>query len=368
MGDIPKGRLLSLDAFRGITIAGMILVNKPGSWTHVHPPLLHADWHGWTPTDLIFPFFLFIIGVAMTFSFSRRMEEGGRGALYRKIIWRSFIIYALGLLLNAFPAFDLENLRFTGVLPRIAIVYLISSIIVLNATLRGQIAFCWSLLVVYWGLMTLAPVPGHGAGVLTPEGNLAAYVDSLFLPGRMWQGTWDPEGILSTIPAVSTTLFGVLTGHWLRTDRDRKEIAAWLFVAGWGAILAGMLWGIWFPINKQIWTSSYALFTAGAALQFLGVCYWLIDVYDFRRWFYPALVFGMNAIAVYVLSSMMISLFHYIHLPGEGSSTVMAWIYQNLFAAWLAPKNASLGFALVYVVFWFSVMDLFYRKRVFIRV
>ncbi|HUV14707.1 MAG TPA: DUF5009 domain-containing protein, partial [Acidobacteriota bacterium] len=283
----------------------MILVNNPGDWDTVYPPLLHAEWHGWTPTDLIFPFFLFIVGVSMAFSFGKRLEAGGRSALYRQVIRRSLIIFALGLLLNLFPSFDLWNLRVAGVLQRIAVVYFVVSLIVMHTSMRAQVWISGGVLCFYWAFLTLIPVPGVGAGVLTPEGNLAAFVDSYLLPGRMWQGTWDPEGLLSTIPAVVTTLLGVLTGRWLRSGREKCEIAGWMFVAGWGAILVGVFWGILFPINKNLWTSSYVVFTAGAALQFLAVCYWLIDIKGYTRWFYPAIVYGMNAIAVYVLSGMV---------------------------------------------------------------
>lgn len=364
-----QDRLVSLDAFRGITIAGMILVNKPGSWEHVYPPLLHADWHGWTPTDLIFPFFLFIVGVAMVFSFAKRLQRGDKAALSRKVLWRTAVIFLIGLLLNLFPEFDLADMRVTGVLQRIAVVYLFASLIVLNTGIAGQSIAAAGILIVYWLMMTFLPVPGQGAGVLTPEGNLAAYLDRFLLPGKMWQGSWDPEGILSTVPAVSTALFGVLTGHWLRSGYSREEKSSWLFVAGWLLILAGIFWGIWFPINKNIWTSSYVLFTAGAALQFLGICYWLIDVKRWRAIFYPAVVFGTNAITVYVLSGMLISCFYFFTIATNGDQvSLMGWIYENLYAAWLAPKNASLGFALSYVFLWFLIMDWFYRRRIFIKI
>ncbi|RPI22793.1 MAG: DUF5009 domain-containing protein [Acidobacteria bacterium] len=357
-------RLVSLDAFRGFTIAGMILVNNPGSWDHVYPPLLHAKWNGWTPTDLVFPFFLFIMGVSMNLSLAKR-SDATRAAVYLKILKRALIIFGLGVLLNAFPNFDLETLRIAGVLQRIAIVYLVASLIAINVSIRTEAAIAAALLVVYWLLMRFVPVPGHGAGNLTPEGNLAAYVDSLLLPGRMWQKTWDPEGLLSTIPAIATGLLGHLTGFLLRANMDKIRIAGWMFVLGWAGMLAGWVWGIWFPINKNIWTSSYVLFTAGAALEFLGVCYWLIDVYGRRRWAHPAVVFGVNAIAVYVLSGIVGDLAGVVSVGGQ---TLREWIYQHLFASWAAPINASLCFAIVYVMFWWLVMDLFYRKKIFIKI
>ncbi len=365
----PSQRLTSLDAFRGITIAGMILVNNPGSWQQVYPPLLHAEWHGCTPTDLIFPFFLFIVGVAMAFSLGKRLQQGSSGAVHRQIARRTLIIFALGLLLNLFPSFDLWDLRVAGVLQRIAIVYFFAALIALHFSVRTQAWIAGSLLVVYWGVMKLIPVPGFGPGVLTPEANLAAYADSLLLPGRMWHGSWDPEGLLSTLPAISTALLGVLTGHWLRSNRSREEIALGMFVAGWGGILLGVFWGIWFPVNKPIWTSSFVLFTAGAALQFLGVCYWLIDVRGCRRWAYPAVVYGMNAITVYVASDLLTGVLYAVRIPGEGGSVPLwTWIYYNGFLAWAEPMNASVAMAFLYVALWFLIMDVLYRRKIFIKI
>ena len=261
----------------------MILVNNPGTWAHVYSPLDHAPWHGWTPTDLIFPFFLFIVGAAIPFSFGKH-KTTRKGTLYRRVLRRSAVIYMLGLFLSLFPNFDLSRARYVGVLPRIAIVYLITSVLVINLSRRALIWVTAVLLLGYWALMTWIPVPGHGSGVLTPEGNLAAWIDSLVVPGRMYQGTWDPEGFVSTLPAVATALLGVLTGFWLRSNRERSEIAKGLFALGCLGVLAGLLWNQWFPINKNLWTSSYVLFTAGAALVVLAPLYWVIDVRGHRRW------------------------------------------------------------------------------------
>jgi predicted acyltransferase len=366
---LPPRRLLSLDAFRGLTIAAMILVNNPGSWEHVYPPLAHAAWHGWTPTDLIFPFFLFIVGVSMTFSFARRLAESDRPHLYRQILRRSLIIFGLGLLLAAFPDFDLANLRFVGVLPRIAVVYLATSLIVLNLSRRAQLWVFTGLLLGYWALMKLVSVPGFGAGVLTPEGNLAGWIDHLVLPGRLYQGTWDPEGLLSTLPAIATALSGVFTGDWIRSGRDRFEIAGGMFAAGWLTILAGLLWSLWFPINKNLWTSSYVLFTSGAALEALALCYWLIDIRGYRRWAQPAVVFGVNAIAVFVLSGLVSRLLIRIQVPADPESiTLKQWLYETCFASWASPVGASLAFAIAYLILWWILMALLYRRRIFIRI
>lgn len=363
-------RLWSLDAFRGIAIAGMILVNNPGSWSHVYPPLLHSEWHGWTPTDLIFPFFLFIMGVAMTFSFFRHFRKSGsKRALYFKIIRRTVILFALGLFLNGFPYYNFSTLRIPGVLQRIAVVYLFASLIILNTGVRGQITFTAVILLIYWAVMKLVPVPGYGAGNLSVEGNLAAYIDYHLFKGHMWKATWDPEGLLSTIPAIATTLTGVLTGYWLHSGRQKAEIAGWMFVVGWFAILTGLFWNIWFPINKNLWTSSYVLFTSGAALQFLGVCYWLIEVKGYRKWAIPAIIYGLNSIAVFVASGIIVRLMLLIkvHDPDRVVS-LKTWIYQHGFASWLGPLNGSLAFAMANILFWLGIMYLLYRKNIFIKI
>ena len=362
-------RLASLDAFRGFTIAGMVLVNNPGSFEHVYPPLEHAAWHGWTPTDLVFPFFLFIVGVAMTFSLPKQLDALGKPGLYSKILKRSAIIFALGLLLNVSPEFDLPNLRVAGVLQRIAVVYLGTSILLLETSRRTQAWIAAVLLLGYWAAMTLLPVPGHGFGNLTPEGNLASWLDRALLPGRVWNSVFDPEGLVATLPAIATALLGVVTGYWIRSGRDRSEIAAGMFTAGWGLIFAGLAWDGWFPINKNLWTSSYVLLTAGAALQALGCCYWLIDVRGYRAWAKPAIVFGLNPIALYVLSSLVARAMYKIQLPGrpEGD-TVNSVIWQGLFSGWQNPMAASLVYALTYLAIWWLLMAWLYRKRIFFKV
>ncbi len=363
-------RLASLDAFRGITIAGMILVNTPGSWAHVYPPLLHAEWHGWTPTDLIFPFFLFIVGVAMAFSLVPRLERGeDRGSLLRKVLRRALILIGLGLLLAAYPRFDLTSIRFPGVLQRIGLVYLFASLVVMRVGPRGQAVTASVLLLGYWALMMLVPVPGFGAGDLSPDGNLAAYVDRTLFGTHIWRDTWDPEGLLSTLPAIATTLLGVLTGWLLRSRRETLEKVAWLFVLGWAGILLGVAWHPVFPINKNLWTSSYVVFTAGAALQFLAVCYFLIDVKGWKRWARPAIAFGMNAIAVFVLSGLFVKTLLFIRLPaGDGTISLYGWIYRHLFVSWAGALNGSLAFAIANILMWWALMELLYRKRIFIKI
>jgi predicted acyltransferase len=305
----------------------------------------------------------------MTFSFARRLEQGDKRQLLRSVLRRSLIILLLGLFLSALPYFDLANLRYVGVLQRIAVVYLAASLIVLNLSRRAQAWVTLGLLLGYWAVMKLVPVPGVGAGVLTPEGNLAAWIDQFVVPGRMYQGTWDPEGFLSTFPAIATTLLGVFTGHWIRSGRERLEIVAGMFAIGWLAILAGLAWGIFFPINKHLWTSSYVIFTAGAALELLALFYWLIDIQGYQRWARPAVVFGVNAIAVFVLSGTVSRFLNFVQVP-SGAETIPAkqWIYDNLFATWASPINASFGYAVCHVLMWWALMTLLYRREIFIKI
>jgi len=235
--ELPEGRLYSLDAFRGLTIAGMILVNNPGSWSHVYAPLRHAEWHGWTPTDLIFPFFLFIVGVAVPFSFGKRLARGdSRRKLMIHVVRRAAILFGLGLLMRAVPEFDFDGLRIMGVLQRIGLVYLFAAPAYLFLGRLGRGWLTVGLLLGYWALLTLVPVPGYGAGDLSPEGNLGAYLDRLILGDRLWAGSWDPEGILSTFPAIATTLLGLFTGEWLRSRAPQEKKLRGLWLSGLAGI------------------------------------------------------------------------------------------------------------------------------------
>ncbi len=275
---LQNERLSSLDAFRGLTIAGMILVNNPGSWTHVYAPLRHAEWHGWTTTDLVFPFFLFIVGVSISFSFSRRIEQSmEKPGLYSKLFKRTLILFALGIFLALIPRFNFETLRIPGVLQRIALCYLFASLLFLKTGTKWRSFIVVILLAGYWLTMKLVPVPGYGPGILEYEGNLCAFIDSKLLAGHLYKPGFDPEGILSTLPAVATTLLGTLTGDWLRSSKSVLQKTAGLFTGGIVLALSGLLLHPFFPINKQLWTSTYVIFSAGAALLLLGICYWLIE-------------------------------------------------------------------------------------------
>ena len=356
-------RLVSLDVFRGLTIATMVLVNNPGTWSSIYWPLEHAEWSGWTPTDLVFPFFLFIVGVSITLAFARRVEEGTvKRDLYLKVIKRSAIIFGLGLFLNGFPYFHLSTIRIAGVLQRIALCYLIASLIFLTTKVRTQLLIALALLVVYCLVMTRIAAPGYAVGDLSKEGSLASFVDRTILGQHIWrQGkVYDPEGLLSTIPAVSTTLFGILTGHWLRTERTRMEKVVGMFVAGVVCVVLGWCWNPFFPINKALWTSSYVLFTAGLALQLLSVCYWVIDIKGYRHWAWPFEVFGVNALALFVGSALMVKLMAVWKVQG--------WIFSTFFLSWATPINASLFYAVAFILLWLFLMWLLYRKQIFIKV
>jgi predicted acyltransferase len=370
---LSPNRLVSLDVFRGITIAGMTLVNNPGTWSAIYWPLEHAEWNGWTPTDLVFPFFIFIVGVAITLSLGRRVEEGApKRPLYLKALKRALIIFALGFFLNLYPHFDFATVRIPGVLQRIAVCYLITAVIFLSTNLRTQAIIAVALLLIYWIAMTEIAAPGYAAGDLTKERSLASYIDRLVLGQHVWMQAkvYDPEGILSTVPAISTTLFGVLTGHWLRTERTEFEKAAGLFFAGAVCVMIGWSWNSFFPINKALWTSSYVVFTSGLGLQLLALCYWLVDIKGYRRWAWPFIVFGVNAIALYVGSGLMVDTMELIKVPTAigGTTSLQSWIFRHFFLSWATPINASLAYAIAFILFWLVLMWLLYRKRIYIRI
>ena len=365
-------RLVSLDVFRGITIAGMVLVNNPGTWEHIYWPLEHAQWHGWTPTDLVFPFFLFIVGAAITLAFGSRVESCRTSGLYLKIVKRTLIIFGIGLLLNALPYFALAELRIPGVLQRIAVCYFVASILFLTTKLRTQVAITIALLLGYWLLVKVIPAPGFAAGDLTKEGSLPSFIDRVVFGKHVWAlgKVYDPEGLLSTIPALATTLIGVLAGAWLRTKKSAHEKVAGLFVAGAICVAIGWAWNSFFPINKALWTSSYVLFSGGLALQFLALCYWVIDIKGYRRWAKPFEIFGLNAIALYVVADLFAVLLELINVSSRegGKISLGSWVFENLFASWAAPVNASLAFAFTFVLVCLGLMWILYRRKIFIKV
>jgi predicted acyltransferase len=356
-------RLTSLDAFRGLTVAGMILVNSPGSWDYVYPPLRHAEWHGLTPTDLVFPFFLFIVGVSLCLSLVGGLERGAsRTELFRKALRRGLIIMAIGFVLQGIPHFDWASWRVPGVLQRIGLVYFCAAAVVLTQSIRRQIAILAALLLGYWALMVFLP------GDLSPEGNFGAHLDRAVFGTHLWKKTWDPEGLLGTLPATATALLGALTGHWLRSGRERRELCGWMFVAGFGLMLAGVVLHPLFPINKSLWTSSFVLFTAGAAIELFSICFWLIDVEVVRRWARPFLPFGMNPLFIYAGAFFMEEILSIEFAGAEGTRTGQSWIYERLFVPWAGTYNGSLAFAIAHVLFWYVIAELLYRKRIFVKV
>ena len=365
-------RLLSLDFFRGITIAAMILVNNPGDWSNVYPPLLHADWHGWTFTDLIFPFFLFIVGVSIALAFSAKLETHTSGkALHRRIIRRSLLLFGLGLFLSGFPFYDLDSIRIPGVLQRIAICYLVASLVFIHASTKVQALWALALMLVYWACMEWLPVPGIGSGSYAKGENFSAWLDNLLLHGHMWSqtGTWDPEGVFSTLPAISTTLMGVLTGQFLRKDIPALKKTGILLGAGCIAIVIGTAWNLYLPINKNLWTSSYAMFMSGMAMVSLAISYYVIDARGWQKWSLPFRVYGMNAITVFVLAGIAGRLLYIIKWPaGSGFITLKEWLFNTFFQPWLSPLNASLAYALCFVFISYLAMYYLYKKQIFIKV
>ncbi|HXW05445.1 MAG TPA: heparan-alpha-glucosaminide N-acetyltransferase domain-containing protein [Vicinamibacterales bacterium] len=364
MSALPaRPRLVSLDVFRGLTMAGMVIVNNPGSWDHVYWPLLHAEWHGWTPTDLIFPFFLFIVGVAITLS--RKTESWDR------ILRRTTIIFALGLLLNWYPRFDLSTWRIPGVLQRIAICYLAAAAAYrMTRGDRGrqgrQLAFlAAALALVYWIVMAFVPAPGSAAGDLTPEGNLGAWIDRSLMPGHLWRPRWDPEGLLSTVPAISTALLGVVAGLWLSSGEAPRRKVAGLALAGAAGVVLAYTWHAVFPINKNLWTSSYVALTAGLAALALAACYWIVDVRNHRAWTAPFVILGSNAITLYVLSGLLADT---LGVVGVRGLPLGAWIHTRLFEPLASPKTASLLYALAHLVILFIPLAWMHRRRIFLKV
>ena len=370
-------RLLSVDALRGLTVAAMVLVNNPGTWSAVYGPLQHAEWHGWTPTDMVFPFFLFVVGVSIALALGPALERGA-GGLPVRVLRRAAVIFALGLLLHALPFFPLATLRIPGVLQRIAVCYLLAALLV-GATRgargwRVQAVTAGALLVGYWLLMTKVAAPGQEAGDLSPDGNLAGYVDRLVLGSRhIWQATrvYDPEGILSTLPATATTLLGVLAGHWLRAGqvagRAGAQIVGGLAVGGVAAAALGWLWGLSFPVNKPLWTSSYALLMAGLAALVLAACHWVIEVHGRRGWAAPFALLGVHALTLFFLSSLMAKLLFIVRV-GAGGPRLQTWLFEHVFAPWASRVDASLAYALAYVLLWWALMWALDRSGLRLRV
>lgn len=373
-------RLLSLDFFRGATVAAMILVNNPGDWGNIYPPLAHAGWNGCTPTDLIFPFFLFIVGVSIAYAMgSKKTDPASHGKTISKAAKRALILFGLGLFLSLYPSVftspieAFQKVRIPGVLQRIAVVFFISSIIFLKNSEKNIFRILIALLAVYWALMTFIPVPGVGYANLEKETNLGAWLDRNILgEAHLWKAakTWDPEGILSTIPAIATGLFGVLVGVYLkRKDIEAATKVVWLFCTGLAAVALGLIWDLQFPINKSLWTSSYVLYTGGLATLVLAFSYWIIDIQKYNRFTKPFVVYGVNAITVFFLSGLIPRTLRMFSVTNADGSEVnlQAWLYSG-FTTHFSPINASLAWAIANILFWLVILWIMYKKKIFIKV
>jgi predicted acyltransferase len=372
MGRMPissgAGRLVFLDVFRGLVVAFMIIVVTPGTWTHVYAPLRHAVWDGLTPTDLVFPFFLFIVGVSMVFSLARRIESGEpRAAIAAHVFRRGLIIFVLGL----FISFDFVELqvRIPGVLQRIALCYVITALVVLATRNRwARLGIGAAFVAVYWVLMKHAPVPGYGAGVLAPAGNFAGYLDALLMKGHLYMPNqepgpdFDPEGIVSTLTAVVNTLVGYAIGEWIRDRRQQPQrVFQGLFAIGAVLCAAGYALLPWFPINKALWTPPYAFVTSGMAALLLALVYWLVEMKKRTAWIFPFLVLGANTIAIYWLSRMASK----IVLRRFG---LRDFIVERVFTWPASPELGSLSFALVWLGLWTAIAAWMYRRGITIKV
>lgn len=418
-----KQRLTSLDVFRGMTIMLMTIVNNPGDWGNIYPMLEHAEWHGCTPTDLVFPFFLFIVGVSAVLSLPVKKFDA---TTFERILTRTLRIFLLGLFLNffskihigsltgvplilirlgftalftmallgdydkrkqffiavglfalmmilAFAADDFKEVRIPGVLQRIAIVYMIVSVLYATTNTSTQIIVGLACLLGYWALMALLPVPGVGAANFEKGTNLAAWLDNLLLPGHLWatSKTWDPEGILSTIPAIGTGIAGMMTGKLLTNNFEKNKKAIYLLSAGLAGVMIGFLWDAVFPINKALWTSSFVLYTAGWALLVLGILYYLIDVLHFDFWTKPFVIFGVNPMVVFFFSGIIPRALNMIKIPVEDKEPMglTSWMYEyGIAPLFTEPRNASLAGALVYVLIWFIILWVFYRRKLIFKV
>ena len=361
-------RLRSLDVFRGITVAAMVVVNNPGDWGTVYWPLLHAEWQGWTPTDLIFPFFLFIVGVSLALA--------SRAATMAGILRRGAIIWGLGLFLAGFPFFRFATIRIPGVLARIAWCYVAAALLARAVAsdrdrARSILVAVVVLLGGYWIVLTMVPFPGGVPGDLSAAGNIGAWLDRTVFGPHTWRGgAFDPEGLLSTIPAIGTALLGVLAGWLIKDSASPRAIVRGLLTWGLAGVLAGLVVAVWLPINKSLWTSSYALFTAGLASATLAVCYWLLDISPtarLRGLTEPFVALGRNAILLFVLSGLIAKTLIYVKWPDPALS-LGRWIYLTVFMPLGPPPVASLLYALANLLVLYGLLAVLHRRRIYLTV
>lgn len=367
-----KNRILSVDIFRGITIAAMILVNTPGTWEHVYAPLLHAEWHGLTPTDLIFPFFLFIVGMSITFAYSAKKQRGITGDVYKKIISRSLKLIFLGLFLAAFTVHfpfikDLSTLRIPGVLQRIGVAFFIASLLFLHFNWKALLGIFVGILILYWFLLTQIPINGV-APLLTVDSNLPAVIDlNLLTSNHTYKSNYDPEGILSTLPSIATTIFGMFLGMILLSkSSEPKRKLVQIIGIGIIALILGYAWAQFFPLNKALWTSSFVLVTGGWACLVYAVIYFFADILGKNAWGKPAIIFGSNAITVYFLASFIAKCFYMIKLPN--GQTIHDFLYGIVSSVITIPKLSSLVYAVGVILFYYGLAWFLYKKQIFIKV
>ncbi len=423
---MTKERLISLDVFRGFTILLMTIVNNPGSWATVYPPLLHSEWNGCTPTDLVFPFFIFIMGVAVSFAMPTKTIDS---TTFNRILVRSLRMFCLGVFFNFFGKIQLfglegiplvigrlivttaigyslmgnfnskiktylaflilalyillayggieayQNVRLPGVLQRIGIIYFMLSFLYLKTTQKTQLLLALSLLLGYWALMTLVPVPEIGVVNLEKGTNWVAWLDHILLKGHLWEvtKTWDPEGVLSTVPALVTGIIGLLIGQLLNRSLPKLEIAKKMGFYGTTLIVLGLVWNIVFPINKALWTSSYVLYTAGLATVFLTLFYFIIDIANYKKGTKLFLFWGVNPMIVFFLSEIIPQAFVMISFQNPKIPTEQINLLDYLYAFGVLPffynpMMASLAFALIYVVFWTILLWYFYKNKMIFKV
>ena len=354
-------RLTALDAFRGATMAFMVLVNNPGNGHFTYAPLQHAEWDGWTPTDVVFPSFVWIVGVAITLALGKRLEQGAsKTTLLANAAKRALIIFALGLLVYAVPTFDPHTFRILGVLQRIAICYFITVAIYLYTDWRGQLAAALALMAAYWALMMYVPVPGFGSGQLDEAHNFAHYIDKIILGAHNYHNTktWDPEGIVSTLPSIVSMLLGVMAGHLLARKITLPEKIKQMGIFGVTLFASAYLLNTWMPINKKLWSDSFVLLMAGLDFLMLAAFLTVADVWGKKDIFKPFVIIGLNPITVYLVSEFADTLFNML-----GCRTAI----YGFFTQFLAPVNASLLYALLYVGLMYAVAYILYKRGIFLR-
>jgi len=393
---ISTQRLISLDALRGFTIAAMVIVNDPGSWDSVYAPLEHAQWHGLTATDLIFPFFLYIVGVSIAFAYTKRLKANvPKKDMYKKIIWRSIKIYFVGVLLWLWPEFNFAAIRWVGVLQRISIVFLVGALLFLNADRRRLIWIGATILIVYWIVMAFIPVPidqvinealttgmvarsggnvpvegirqisdGFIAANFEPGVNLEAWMDRTLLSGRFWERTWDPEGFLSTFPAIVTGIIGMLIGKLILAEKDKFRRLVWMFFIGFTMLIAGELWSYVFPLNKNLWSSSFVLYTGGLATMGLAALILIIDIWGYKNWTRLGRIYGANAITSYVMAGMLTLVFYEDIWWGVSLSQSFM---DGMTGIGMGAKLASFLYAVIYMLIIYIPAYILYKKKIFIK-